>query len=167
MLRSPHADSTRQLTGRTVLAVFLAFFGVVFAVNAIMVHVATSTFGGVETASSYKAGLAFRQEMESARAQNARGWTVQARLSRNSSDDVIVEATVHDGNGRAPTRLSAVARLAHPADARRDHTVILTEDAAGRFRGLSEASPGQWDLIIDVTRDGERTFRSKSRVTLR
>jgi nitrogen fixation protein FixH len=167
MFRPSHADGPRELTGRTVLAVFLVFFGVVFAVNAVMVHVATSTFGGVETASSYKAGLAFRHELESARAQDARGWSVQARLSRNPSDDVIVEATVRDGNGRAPTRLSAIARLAHPADARRDHTVILTEDAAGRFRGLSEASPGQWDLIIDLTRDGERAFRSKSRVILR
>lgn len=167
MFRSPDAATPRELTGRTVLIVFVAFFAVVFAVNAFMVHAATSTFGGVETASSYKAGLAFRQELGSARAQDARGWIVQASLIRKSSADVIVEATVREPNGGIPDRLTAVARLAHPADARRDHAVVLTEESGGRFRGLSGVKPGQWDLIIDFTRAGERIFRSKSRVILR
>jgi nitrogen fixation protein FixH len=165
MLRSTTAKP-REVTGRTVLIVFVSFFAVVFAVNAIMVRAATSTFGGVETSSSYKAGLAFRQETDAARAQDARGWQVQARLTRTSSDDVMVEAIVRDAAGNAPTRLTAIARLAHPADARRDHSVPLTEES-GRFRGLTELPPGQWDLIIDFTRDGERTFRSKSRINVR
>lgn len=162
-----HHDQRREINGRTVLIAFVAFFAVVFAVNAVMVHFATSTFGGVETASSYKAGLAFRSEVEAARAQDARGWNVEASLIRRSADDVIVQATVRDARGLIPTHLSAVARLAHPADARRDHIVVLTEEAGGRFRGVSSATAGQWDLIIDFTRDGERAFRSKSRVVLR
>ena len=52
-----------ELTGRTVLVWFVAFFGVVFAVNAILVKAATSTFGGVETTSSYKAGQMFEREV--------------------------------------------------------------------------------------------------------
>jgi nitrogen fixation protein FixH len=157
----------REVTGRTVLILFISFFGVVFAVNAIMVHAATSTFGGVETASSYKAGLAFRQETNAARAQNARGWGVDAGVTRKSSEEVLVEASIHGRAGRSLTRLDVVARLAHPADARHDHIVVLTEESNGRFRGLTALPSGQWDLIIDVTRDGERAFRSKSRVTVR
>jgi nitrogen fixation protein FixH len=157
----------REVTGRTVLVVFIAFFAVVFTVNGIMVRAATSTFGGAETSSSYKTGLAFRQETDAARAQDARGWRVQASLTRKSPEDVMVEAVVRDAAGNAPARLAAVARLAHPADSRRDHTVMLTEESGGRFRGLTELPPGHWDLIIDVTRDGERTFRSKSRVIVR
>jgi nitrogen fixation protein FixH len=157
----------REVTGRTVLVVFISFFAVVFTVNGIMVRAATSTFGGAETSSSYKTGLAFRQETDAARAQDARGWAVQASLIRKSSDDVMVEAIVRDAAGNSPTRLTAVARLAHPADARRDHTIALTEESAGRFRGLTELPPGQWDLIIDFNRDGERAFRSKSRVIVR
>lgn len=156
----------REVTGRTVLLVFIAFFGVVFAVNAIMVHAATTTFGGAETASSYKAGLAFRQETDAARAQDARGWNVQASLTRQSSDDVIIEATVRDAGGNNPVRLTAVARLAHPADARRDQIVAL-EESGGRFRGVTDLAPGQWDLIVDFSRDGERAFRSKSRIMVR
>lgn len=160
-------EQPRELTGRTVLIVFIAFFGVVFTVNGIMAHFATSTFGGVETASSYRAGLAFRQETDAARAQDARGWIVRAELTRNPAGDVIVETTVQEPNGQIPQRLSAEARLAHPTDARRDHTILLTEKSGGVFRGQTDATAGQWDLIIDFTRNGERAFRSKSRVILR
>ncbi len=156
-----------EVTGRTVLVTFIAFFGVVFTVNAIMVRAATSTFGGVETQSSYKAGLAFRQETESARAQDARRWDVQTSLVRKSAEDVMLEATIRDAVGAVPVGLSATARLAHPADARRDRTIVLRQEGNGRFRGQSEATAGQWDLIIDFTKDGERAFRSKSRVILR
>jgi nitrogen fixation protein FixH len=167
MVRRSSNDRQHEVTGRTVLLLFVAFFGIVFAVNAIMVHAATSTFGGAETGSAYKTGLAFRQEAEAARAQKARGWQVEANLSRKSPDEVSIVATVRDSAGGSPERLSAVARLAHPADGRRDKTVFLTETSGGRFTGSAEIAPGQWDIIIDFTREGERVFRSKSRVMVR
>lgn len=43
----------RPLTGRTVLLCFIAFFGVVFTANFFLVRAALTTFGGVETESSY------------------------------------------------------------------------------------------------------------------
>ena len=53
----------------------LGFFGLVIVVNLVMVRAAISTFGGVDTPSSYQAGLAFKAEEAAAAAQNARGWT--------------------------------------------------------------------------------------------
>src|ERR1700690_1116795 len=65
MQSAPHAKQkqVRILTGRHVLLWLVAFFGIVFAVNGGLVQAAISTFGGVETASSYKAGLQFEQEV--------------------------------------------------------------------------------------------------------
>jgi hypothetical protein len=37
----------------------------------------------------------------------------------------------------------------------------------GAFRGEQAAAPGRWELIIDLSRDDERLFRSRSRVSLR
>ena len=53
------AKKPRELTGRHVLLWIVGFFAVIFAVNGILVRAATSTFGGLETQSSYKAGLMF------------------------------------------------------------------------------------------------------------
>ncbi len=43
-------DAKWQLTGRTVLFILFGFFGVIAAVNFVMVTAAVTTFGGLETA---------------------------------------------------------------------------------------------------------------------
>ena len=67
----------RLLTGRAVLLWLVGFFVVVFAVNAVLVRAAISTFGGVETLSSYKAGLQFEQELAVAEHQDGLHWQVE------------------------------------------------------------------------------------------
>jgi nitrogen fixation protein FixH len=157
----------RELTGRTVLIAFVAFFAVVGGVNGVMIWFATSTFGGVEVASSYKAGLKFQDELDAVRAQDARHWQVEARLERaHDGADVIV--SLRDAAGAPITGVTVAARLNHPADARHDHDVAMAAAGPGLFKGATEATlAAQWDLVIDVTRDGERMFRSKGRVGLK
>jgi nitrogen fixation protein FixH len=59
-------SAPKEVTGRMVLLCLIGFFFVVVGINAVMVRVAVSTFGGVETDSSYKAGLAFAKEAQAA-----------------------------------------------------------------------------------------------------
>jgi len=144
----------------------VAFFAVVFGVNALMTYAAISTFGGVETESSYRAGLAFANEMASARAQDALHWTVSARAAIDG-DSTVVEVTARDAAGRPVPNLAATAALVHPTNRRADHVVPLLGHGAGLFRGETVTATGQWDLVIELSRDGERLFRSKNRVWLR
>lgn len=160
-------EKSRELTGRAVLLWFLGFFGFVFAVNAVMVKAATSTFGGVETTSSYKAGLKFKDEVAAAGRQAALNWHVDGKLTHDKAGEAVLDVTVRDTKGQAVTGLEATARLAHPADSRRDHDVPLSLTGAGQFHGIATAPAGQWELIIDLDRGGERVFRSRSRVTLK
>src|SRR3712207_8754985 len=108
----------RPLTGRMVLACFVAFFGLVFAMNAFMVRVAVSSFSGVETESAYKAGLSFKNDVAAAHAQDARHWAVEASLQRGGATSVII--TARDAQGQALAGLTPEVRLAHPTDKRRD-----------------------------------------------
>lgn len=156
----------KEVTGRTVLVWLVAFFGIVAAANAVMIRAAVSTFGGLETESSYQAGLAFAREAADARAQDALHWRVDARLSpaRDGATNVVVDA--RDAAGRPLRGLAAAARLVHPADQRDDQVVSLRETQPGEFRGAAAAAAGQWDLVLELARDGERVFRSKNRVLL-
>jgi nitrogen fixation protein FixH len=158
---------TRELTGRAVLFWLIGFFGLVFAVNAVLVQAATWTFGGLETGSSYKAGLMFERELASARRQEALHWRIGGTLVRDASGQAVLNVSARNAQGAPLTGLSAEARLAHPADARLDHVVSLSQIGAGQFRGQATAQPGQWELIIDLYRGGERQFRTRSRITLR
>lgn len=155
-----------EVTGRTVLLWLVVFFGAVFAVNGIMIKAATSTFGGVETQSSYRAGQMFEQEVAKAERQDARHWQVTGTLTRDSVGEAVLSLTARDEKGVALTGLAARARLAHPADERLDHVIAFTRVGAGEFKGVTEAQPGQWELIIDLFRGDDRVFRSRSRVTL-
>jgi nitrogen fixation protein FixH len=159
--------SARPLTGRMVLICLVSFFAVVASVNAIMIRAAVTTFGGVETESSYKAGLAFAREIAASEAQQARGWKVSAMIVPDGRDGRRVEVIARDGADRPIPGLVATVWLAHPTDRRSDQSITMTEDWSGRFSGTAPTVAGQWDLVIDLARDGERMFRSKSRMILR
>lgn len=166
-MRVTRPDKPRELTGRIVLFWLLGFFGVVFAVNAVLVQAATSTFGGLQTSSSYKAGLMFKQEIESAQRQDALHWRVSGKVVRDARGDAVLDVSARDAKGASLAGLTAEARLAHPADARLDHAFSLNRTGAGAFHGQAQAPPGQWELIVDLYRGNDRLFRSRSRVTLR
>lgn len=155
----------RQITGRMVLFCLIAFFGTVFAMNFIMVRVALSSFSGVETESAYKAGLAFKNDVAAAKAQDARHWGVEATLQRES-DATRVTVTAKDAEARPLTGLTLDARLAHPTDKRHDMAVEFVELTPGRFQSLTALPQGQWDLVIGFRRGDETVFRSKSRIGL-
>jgi nitrogen fixation protein FixH len=155
----------RPLTGRAVLLCLLGFFGVVALANAIMIRAAVSTFGGVETSSSYQAGLAFEREVASAQAQDALHWLVKAKV-RPATDALVVEIDARDAAGRPLAGLDASMVLHHPTDRRADQTVALAEDTTGHFRGATALISGQRDVLIELSRGGERMFRSQSRVFL-
>ena len=160
------ARKPRELTGKHVLICFLGFFGLVFGANAVMVKAAMSTFGGVQTTSSYKAGLMFGQDIVRAEQQDALHWQVNGKLSRDSAGNAILDISVRDSKGVPMNGLAAQARLAHPADERRDHLIALDDASAGRFHGVTQAEPGQWELIVDLYKGDARVFRSRSRVML-
>ncbi|UVF17549.1 FixH family protein [Microvirga terrae] len=154
----------RPITGRAVLLYFVTFFGVIFAMNFYMVRVAISSFSGVETESAYKAGLSFKNDVAAAQAQDARHWSVEASLERNGPAGVII--TARDDQGQALAGLGPEIRLAHPTDKRRDMPLEFVEATPGRFKSLTPMPEGQWDLVIELRRETETLFRSKTRISL-
>jgi nitrogen fixation protein FixH len=148
-----------------VLACFIAFFGTIFAMNAVLVRAATSTFGGVETESSYKAGLAFKNDIAAAQAQDALHWSVGASFD-HERDGTRFTVSARDAQDRPLAGLAGIARLSHPADRRQDVPLDLVEIEAGRFQSLAPVSAGQWDLVIELKRGDETVFRSRSRIRL-
>jgi nitrogen fixation protein FixH len=156
----------KEVTGRMVLICLVAFFAVVAGVNAIMIRAAVSTFSGIETENAYQAGLSFEREMVAAEAQEALHWRVSAKVSEVAGA-TLVEVIAADAAGRPLAGLQAAGHLVHPTDRRSDHKVPLGEDAVGTFHGRTDAVVGQWSLVIELSRDGTRLFRSRNRVFLR
>ncbi len=163
----PAMKSPRELTGRTVFICLVGFFGVVFAANLVMLRAATSTFGGLETESAYKAGLAFKHELTAIRAQDNLKWQVSAHVGRNAAGEAAIAIDVRDRRGTPVPDIGVKAQLLHPLMSRYDQPVTLDSAQPGRFIGQTPLAAGQWTLVIDVMRDDERVFRSRSRVVLK
>ncbi|MGA8610143.1 MAG: FixH family protein [Xanthobacteraceae bacterium] len=158
----------REVTGRMVLLCLVGFFAVVFAVNGVMIHEALSTFGGVETESAYQAGRKYEEDVAMARAQDARQWRVDAKVEPMPDGAARVDIVARDDAGQPLAGLDAAVQFKRPTDSRLDRLVTVTESSGGRFRGSAEDLPaGQWDLVIELSRHGDRLFRSVSRIVLK
>jgi nitrogen fixation protein FixH len=151
---------SRQITGRIVLFCF----GVVATVNAIMVRAAVSTFAGTQTDSAYRAGLTYKNEEAAAAAQAALNWTVTGQMTRATSGAAVLTVHVSDVRGVAIGGIDVTAYLAHPLNARLDRVVRLARQSDGRYRGETDAAAGQWELKLQAQRNGERVYRSETRV---
>lgn len=159
--------SKRPVTGRTVLIYTVAFFGVVLGANLVMLKFAIDSMPGTEVDSAYKASLGFNTEIGAAREQAARAWTVTAHVERDPDGKGLVQAEARDRNGAPLAGLVFTAQLLRPTDKRADRTVPLGEREAGLYRARVDAvAAGQWDLVLEASRDERRLFLSRSRVVL-
>ena len=156
-----------QITGLIVLGFMIAFFAIIVGVNVFMAHAAISTFGGVETASSYQAGQMFERDVAMAKAQDAQHWRVDAKLTRAADGTTLIDITAHDGAGAPVSGVAASAQFARPTNRRLDRTIMVGQTGPGHFVGNTDLAAGQWDLVIELSRQDERLFRSKNRVVLK
>ncbi len=156
----------RPLTGRRALAMLLAFFGVCIAVNMTMLYFARSTFSGLVTTASFREGVKYDREIAAARAQDDRGWKVDAQLAPASGGRTRVEVRALDRDGKPLTGLSAAAKFSHPADTRHDILAALRETSPGVYVGDGDPAPGAWTLVLELGRGGERLFLSRNRASI-
>jgi nitrogen fixation protein FixH len=157
-----------RLTGLHVLAILVAFFGVVFAVNGVMVYLAIGSFPGAATASSYTASQRYNSEIATADAQAARGWQVDEQLARDAAGKAVLTLTVRDKAGTPVDALAFTAHLQHPVKQGEDVVGTVVPLGAGRYAGTFDGvEAGLWTLAIEGTRGGDRVWRSENRVVLR
>lgn len=165
MNRSP--ASPKPLTGRFVLLTLLAFFGVVFAVNFVMMKLAIDTLPGTEVDSAFSASLGYAKEIVAAYDQNTRNWRVDAHIQRGPNGDAMLQLEARDNGGAPISGLKFQGRLERPTDRRADRPVELAEVGIGIYRGTAPlVAAGQWDLVIEGDAAGRRMFLSKNRVLL-
>ena len=157
----------KPLTGWTVLLYLVGFFGVVMSVNGIMAYAALSTMSGTDTDSAYQAGRMYEHDVAMAKAQDARHWHVDAKVATAPTGARRLDVVARDAAGRPLSGIALSAVFERPTDGRLDQTVAVAEDAPGRFHGSAAIAPGQWDLVIELTRAGEPMFRSRNRIVLK
>jgi nitrogen fixation protein FixH len=157
----------RPITGRFVLITFIVFFGIIAAVNAVMMTLAIRTMPGLDVKNGYVASQAMNGEISAMRQQAERGWKADIAVQlKNGSVPVSIQLT--DRNGAPVTGLDVKARLAHPALTRADHVAAMIEASPGRYTAeWPDILPGAWTIVVEADRGGERVYATRNRVVLK
>src|ERR1700674_4514014 len=92
--------SPKPLTGRKVLFMLVAFFGVVFGVNFLMMKLAIDTLPGTEVDSAYSASMAYENEIGAAHDQTARTGRGDAHIQRAPDGGATLEVEARDSGGK-------------------------------------------------------------------
>lgn len=153
-----------KFTGKKAMMWFMGFFGVVFTVNGIMLYIALSTWGGVETEHAYRKGLFYNREIAAAENQAKSGWKISLdhQPISLSGDTLAVNIARPDGD-LPPEKVTVfISRAVTNAY---DKTITLDKLGENQYgTPLILPLPGQWDVDIRVYRADGTLYQLKEKI---
>jgi len=147
-----------EITGRTVLLIFVGFFGVVITVNLTMAYFAVKTFSGLEVANSYDASQGYD---EARAAQLALGWDVAAEYT--GEEIAIYVRDAETGGPVVVTDLTAL--VGRPTHERADFAAEF-EQVGARFAAPAALDPGNWVVRLEAVAPNGTVFRQRLPLTV-
>jgi len=147
-----------EFTGRHMLIVMLAFFGVIISVNITMAVLAQRSWTGLVVKNSYVASQHFNADLAEARRQSERGWT--SALSYTKGE---IQLRLLDSDGRPVIIDDLTLAYGRPAYEQADRTASLLYTGEGVYTAAVALLPGIWALQI-VGGNGDSRYRRDSRL---
>lgn len=137
----------KPFTGRKMLASVLGFFGVIIAVNMVMLFSALGAWPGLVVPNSYIASQDFDAVRGAVAAREARGWQVGLTAPGGRA-----EIALAGPDGAPLTGLALTVAAARPASVAEDHTLAFTETAPGLYVAAGPLAEGRW--VLTLTAEG-------------
>ena len=151
-----------EFTGRHMLVIMLAFFGVIIAVNLTMASFANSSWSGLVVKNSYVASQEFNEKAAAGRAQAALGWSATMAFA---DGEFVYSLADKDGK---PVRIDgAVAQFRRPITDVEDQSVALMKTGSGRAAASISLRDGAWIVEVDADAGMATPYRDVRRVTIR
>ena len=158
--RNRSAEANR-FTGYHMLAIMVAFFGTIIAVNVTMAVLANTSWTGFVVKNSYVASQEFNAKAEAGRKQAALGWTPHLVIEGGGLRFALADAA-----GRPVAMTGGEATLRRPASDREDRTVALAV-VEGGLEARADIADGAW--IVEILADAglDVPFRETRRLMVR
>lgn len=149
-----------KMTGGKVLAITVAFFGVIIAVNVFMAFKAISTFPGLEVDNSYVASQVFDKNRK---AQENLGWTLAAQYSL-ADQQLKLNFTGKDGKPAEVRKLDVlVGRTTEAKDDRRP----IFANQGDVWVAQTELAKGLWLLRVEAEAADGTPFSQRIEIYVR
>jgi nitrogen fixation protein FixH len=135
----------REFTGKHMLAVMVAFFGVIIAVNVTLAVLANSTWSGLIVANGYVASQQFNRSEERSRAQALLGW--QAELAHEGDVFTVI---MRSRDGAPIPGLKLEGTLRRPVTAKEDVVLAFIAKGEGTYVAPAALAKGQWEFELSA-----------------
>lgn len=155
-------DQGFRVRGWHVLVAMIAFFGIITAVNAVMITLAIQSFPGQVSVTPYEDGVAYNKKLAQMAAQESLGW----RAAAGVEDGQVVVRLKDRLNGPVEgARLTG--RLERPATEAGRLTPAFKEIEPGVYAARPGRLDGAWDLTFTAIDGSGRRFEGERRLMWR
>lgn len=158
------ADNSKGFvfTGWHMLAILVAFFGVVISVNILMAYYANSSWSGILAKNTYVASQEFN-----IKAEQARAWTAAGFKGEFAVRDRVLEYRLQ-GPAAEIGGLDTITAVFHrPVGDKQDFTLQLARAAEGVFTADYNLNPGQWIVDFAAIENGKVIYHQAERILIR
>ena len=139
----------KQFTGWHMLAIMLAFFGVVFVVNGVLVYSALHSWTGLVVENSYVASQTFDKDTERLAAARK-----DLRHQLHYQDGQL-KLDLKTADGQPANATGLTVEIGRPADNELDQKLVLMADSAGGYFATAKLADGVWTGNIIGRLNGE------------
>ena len=143
------ASIEKEIKGGHVLAMLIAFFGVIIGVNFLLAYLANSTWSGLVVENGYVASQNFDKDLAKAKAQEALGWKVDFAYGKDS-----VTINFADAKGAKIDSLNLTGKLQRTVTDKEDQVLTFGWMGSGNYKAPARLAPGLWEVEIDGKGDG-------------
>jgi len=143
---SNNTTKTGEFTGRHMLMIMVAFFGVIIAVNLTMATLANTSWTGLVVKNGYVASQHFNAELSKSRAQAALNWKGTFSQSKTG---IQFELRKPDGQFVDAQKITLILR--RPTNELHDKRIVLDAMGQGIYGGRIIPKLGAWTAEINAT----------------
>ncbi len=158
---SSPAPQGREFTGWHMLAIMIAFFGVIIIVNVIMATSAIRSWSGLVVQNSYVASQEFNEKSQLGKEHAALNWKQNLDYK-----DGIVSYSLTDANGAPVKALGATAVFRRPVNEKEDQILNLMPAGNNVLTAEAALKDGNWVVEINTYAGLDLPYRQVNRVNI-
>ncbi|MBN9251702.1 MAG: FixH family protein [Mesorhizobium sp.] len=151
----------RRFTGTHMLAIMVAFFSVIIAVNLTMAFFARSSWSGFVVENTYVASQQFNRKAAEGRAQAALGWKPELTMAGGE-----IRYRLIDGGGDIVAASQVTAHFRRPVSDAQDQELVLAVQPDGSFSAPVDLGDGAWIVEIHSEAGIGHPYRDVRRLSL-
>ena len=147
-------------TGWHMLAILVAFFGVIITVNMTMAYLANSTWSGLISKNTYVASQDFNKRAAIARKWLESGIDGELGVSGNEVSYRLTKS------GAAVSADEVKVHFRHPVGEKHDFALTLAPAGDGVYRGTiaGMVDDGAWIVELESRKNGETVYHEATRI---